>query len=202
MIRKTMVDQIEILEDGTAQIRMRKVIIGDDGEEEISENHRTTVEPGGDISAQIRAVHDHLARPEMGAFPPMTNADVQWTQSVCKAAHTPEVVAEFKAKIQEPGSPPSARPAATGLMQSKTMVEQTVFRRDGTVIVRPCKVIEDNGNEIARRTLAPVVASGAVADGLVAAGLKAPDARCVERVQAIVDAVRGQPVRGQPPKGR
>lgn len=194
------VDHIEITANGTAQIRFHKIIVDDDGDE-LREYHRTSVPPGADFVAQMKAVRDDLARPERGAFPPMSKDDVQWAQSICQAAHTPEVVAEFKARVQEPGSPPAARPAATGLMQSKTIIEQTVLRRDGTVIVRPCKVVEDNGNEIARKTQAAIVVSGPVADGLAAAGLKAPDAQCVERVQAIVDAVRGQPVRGQP-KGR
>ena len=187
--KRTEVDQIEITENGTAQIRFHKVITDDDGEE-IRQYHRTSVPPGGDIAAQIKAVHDHLATPAMGAYPPMVAADVQWTKDCVQAAHTPDVVAEFQAGQVKPGDKPKKLPVPTGIMQSTTVIEQTVLRRDGLVIVRPCKIIEDNGNVLARKSLPQVVLEpGAIlVDRLNEAGhtLDQPD---IDKAQALVDVV-------------
>lgn len=183
------VDQIEIVGNGVAQIRFLKIITDDDGDE-ILRYHRTGVQPGGDIAAQIKAVHDHLAQPDMGAYPPLAAADEQWTKGVVHAAHTPEVIAAFQANQVKPGDKPKAQPALTGLMQSKTIIEQTVLRRDGLVIVRPCKLIEDNGNVLARKTLnAVIVEPGATVAKRVA------DAGCIinqahlDKAQRLADVV-------------
>lgn len=59
LTRKTVVDEITIRRDGSTQIRLGLLIL--DGDKEIAtEWHRTTVEPGGDVDAQLAIVDTAL----------------------------------------------------------------------------------------------------------------------------------------------
>ena len=69
----TVVDRIEAFEDGSVQVRT-KTAIKEDGIEISSKFHRHVVAPGDDYSKEDNRV-----------------------QAVCKALHTADVIAEYKA---------------------------------------------------------------------------------------------------------
>ena len=64
--KQTVVDQIEITRNGALQIRIALELV-EDGAVLSNKWHRTAVEPGGDVGAQIAAVNEHLA--QMGKQP-------------------------------------------------------------------------------------------------------------------------------------
>jgi hypothetical protein len=71
--KKVVVDLIETIENGCVQVRTKTAIL-EDGKEISSKFHRHVVAPGADYSAEDAKV-----------------------QAICKAIHTPEVVAAYKA---------------------------------------------------------------------------------------------------------
>ena len=68
------IDRIEVVENGTVQVR-QAAIITEDGNQISRTYHRWCVTPGDDYSAQEQQVQD-----------------------ICKVAHTPEVIAAYKAQ--------------------------------------------------------------------------------------------------------
>lgn len=79
--KKVVVDLIEVVENGTVQVRTKTAIL-EDGVEISSKFHRHVVAPGNDYSAEDAKV-----------------------QAICAATHTPEVVAAYEAsqvKLDEP----------------------------------------------------------------------------------------------------
>ena len=58
--KRTAISQIEVTEPGHLQIRFSKQVV-EDGKVLMSEYHRTSVECGGDVAAQMKAVNAHLA---------------------------------------------------------------------------------------------------------------------------------------------
>lgn len=70
------VDLIEVVENGTLQVRT-KTAIKEDGVEISSKFHRHVVAPGDDYSAEDAKV-----------------------QTICAAVHTPEVIAAYQAATQ------------------------------------------------------------------------------------------------------
>lgn len=60
LVRRTVIDQIELRRDGATQIRFG-LVIEEDRVEIDCKWHRTAVPPGGDLDAQIAAVDAHLA---------------------------------------------------------------------------------------------------------------------------------------------
>jgi hypothetical protein len=71
--KKVVIDLMEILENGCVQVRTKTAIL-EDGVEISSKFHRHVVAPGDDYSAEDAKV-----------------------QAICKATHTKEVVAAYKA---------------------------------------------------------------------------------------------------------
>ena len=67
------IDRIEVVENGTLQVRT-KTAIKEDGVEISSKFHRHVVVPGADVSAEDAKV-----------------------QAICAAVHTPEVIAAYQA---------------------------------------------------------------------------------------------------------
>ena len=72
------VDQIEVVENGSVQVRTATKIM-DDGKEINRTFHRHFVAPGDDYSGEDARV-----------------------QAICAATHTPEVVAAYQASIAKP----------------------------------------------------------------------------------------------------
>jgi hypothetical protein len=76
--KKIVVDLIETIENGTVQVRTKTAIL-EDGKEISSKFHRHVVAPGADYSAEDARV-----------------------QAICSSVQTPEVVAAYKATLDEP----------------------------------------------------------------------------------------------------
>ncbi len=70
------IDQIEIVENGTVQVR-QATIITEDGNQVSRTFHRWCIAPGKDYSTQEQQVQD-----------------------ICKVAHTPEVIAAYQAQLE------------------------------------------------------------------------------------------------------
>jgi hypothetical protein len=71
--KKVIADLIEVVENGSVQVRTKTAIL-EDGKEISSKFHRHVVAPGADYSAEDAKV-----------------------QAICAAIHTPEVVAAYEA---------------------------------------------------------------------------------------------------------
>ena len=89
-MKQLIIDQIEVTNNGTVQVRMHK--LSSDGD--LLGNHRTLITPGGDIAAQIAAVNNHMATENYSAI---SAADVAKLTAICNAAWTPEVIAAYQA---------------------------------------------------------------------------------------------------------
>ena len=77
---KSVIDQVEMLPNGTVQVRIAKQILND-GVVIKSEWHRTSFDPGVDISAQLNATNAHLVALGYGALSPEDTAKiVQYVQ--------------------------------------------------------------------------------------------------------------------------
>ena len=72
--KQILIDRIEIVENGTVQVR-QATIITDDGNQVSKTYHRWCIAPGEDYSTQEQQVQD-----------------------ICKVAHTPEVIAAYQAQ--------------------------------------------------------------------------------------------------------
>jgi len=90
MPKQLIIDQIEVTSNGTVQVRMHK--LSSDGD--LLGNHRTSIPPAGDITAQISAVNTHMATENYSAIP---DADVVKLTAICNAAWTAEVIAAYQA---------------------------------------------------------------------------------------------------------
>jgi hypothetical protein len=90
MPKQLIIDQIEVTNNGTVQVRMHK--LSSDGD--LLGNHRTSLPPETDINSQIAAVNAHMASENFTAIP---NADVVKLTAICNAAWTAEVVAAYQA---------------------------------------------------------------------------------------------------------
>ena len=91
-MKSLIIDQIEVTNNGTVQVRMHK--ISSDGDN--IGNHRTSIEPAGNISAQIAAVNAHMATENYSAI---SDADVVKLTAICNAAWTDAVVAAYQAQV-------------------------------------------------------------------------------------------------------
>ena len=90
MAKSLIIDQIEVIQNGTVHVRMHK--LSSDGD--LIGNHRTLLPPASDINAQISAVNAHMASENYTAIP---NADVVKLTAICNAAWTAEVIAAYQA---------------------------------------------------------------------------------------------------------
>jgi hypothetical protein len=72
--KQTLIDKIEIVENGTVQVR-EATIITENGNQVSRTYHRWTIVPGQDYSTQEQQVQD-----------------------ICKVSHTPEVIAAYEAQ--------------------------------------------------------------------------------------------------------
>ena len=90
MTKSLIIDQIEVTNNGTVQVRMHK--FSSDGD--LLGNHRTSLPPASDINAQVSAVNSHMATEN---YSPISNADVVKLTAICNAAWTAEVIAAYQA---------------------------------------------------------------------------------------------------------
>jgi len=89
-MKSLIIDQIEVTNNGTIQVRMHKM--SSDGD--LIGNHRTALPPATDINAQVATVNAHMATENYSAIP---DADVAKLTAICNAAWTAEVVAAYQA---------------------------------------------------------------------------------------------------------
>ncbi len=75
--KNMIIDRIEVVENGTVQVR-QATIITEDGNQISRTYHRWCIAPGEDYSNQEQKVQD-----------------------ICKVAHTPEVIAAYKAQQEQ-----------------------------------------------------------------------------------------------------
>lgn len=106
LFKRTVVSQVEITEQGHVQIRLGLQVVDQTAdpitnavtETIISNNwHRTAVVPGGNIDAQMAAVHSDIA----GRFgmPPVDVAAIDRIKALAAVAWTPDVVAAYQAAL-------------------------------------------------------------------------------------------------------
>jgi hypothetical protein len=91
LTKRTIVDQIEITRTGHIGIRFRKEVV-EDGRALSSDFHRTGIEIGGDIDAQMSAVNADLQSKGWPAVDPAEYAEVK---EYAKIKWTPAKVAEW-----------------------------------------------------------------------------------------------------------
>ena len=113
---KTLVlDQIEVTKTGTIQLRMHR--LSSDGD--LLGNHRTSIEPGGDIDAQIAAVNTHMGGE---GFAPIPAADVARVKAIAVATWTPELITAVTAQVN---TMISAQAAARLALEAETAAHET-----------------------------------------------------------------------------
>ena len=94
MPKQLIIDQIEVTNNGTVQVRMHK--LSSDGD--LIGNHRTSLPPATDITAQVAAVNAHMATENYSAI---SDADVVKLTAICNAAWTAEVIVAYQAAQAE-----------------------------------------------------------------------------------------------------
>jgi len=90
MPKQLTIEQIQVSNNGTVQVRMHK--LSSDGD--LIGNHRTSLAPATDINAQVAAVNAHMATENYSAI---SEADVVKLTAICNAAWTAEVIATYQA---------------------------------------------------------------------------------------------------------
>ena len=89
-MKSLIIEQIEVTNNGTVQVRLHK--LSSDGD--LIGNHRTSIPPAGDITAQIGAVNAHMATEN---YSPVSAADITKLTAICNAAWTAECIAAYQA---------------------------------------------------------------------------------------------------------
>ena len=89
MAKSLIINQIEVTNNGTVQVRMHKM--SSDGD--LIGNHRTLFPPATDITAQITAVNVQMAIENYSAI---SDADVAKLTAICNAAWTPSVIEAYQ----------------------------------------------------------------------------------------------------------
>jgi hypothetical protein len=96
--KRTTIEQIEITEAGYIQIRFA-ILLLEDGVEINRKWHRTVIEPGVDVDAQLAAVDaDITARPELRAAP-VDRARAPLLKSICGLVHTASLINAHQARM-------------------------------------------------------------------------------------------------------
>ena len=97
--KRTIVDQIEVTISGHVQIRFAVQLV-EHGRVIEQKWHRTAVEPGGDVDAQLALVSENLEA--LGKARLVDAAGVRRVKDIAQVVHTPEAVAEYRARLQAP----------------------------------------------------------------------------------------------------
>jgi hypothetical protein len=94
LTKQTIVDQIEITRIGHIQVRFAKQVV--EGETIYSsEPHRSVIECGGNVDAQIGAVNKHLV--SMG-WPEVPQSEIEEIKTHASVKWTPTVLAKWADK--------------------------------------------------------------------------------------------------------
>lgn len=100
--KRTLVDLIEVVASGHVQVRFAVQLV-EDGVVIDHKWHRTAVEPGVDVDAQLSLVNANLEG--MGKARVVDAAGLNRLKAVVRAVHTDELVAEFRQKARRTGDP-------------------------------------------------------------------------------------------------
>lgn len=105
MEKRTVLDHVGVDQSGRLCVRLAKQHLSDAGDIVVSEWHRTIVEPGSDVEAQMAAVTVHLAN--MG-YPAVTEDTVAEVKAAAAIEWTPErlVAAEAAREVVTVDPPP------------------------------------------------------------------------------------------------
>lgn len=100
-------DVIEVLRDGTMQVRLKKLIIDDEGNEhEVGGSgryHRFVVPPGVSVDEMATIVNKHLGEMGVGAI---DVADVAFIKALKPTVQTPEKIKAYADRLKSIDSEP------------------------------------------------------------------------------------------------
>ena len=98
LAQQTVLNQREILSDGTVQVRFALQVMNGDAVLQ-SQWHRGSFPPGSDADMIVAAINSNIAQADMGSWPPISDEDAAKIKGTCQAEWTPEVIAAFQAKL-------------------------------------------------------------------------------------------------------
>ncbi len=96
LIKRTIIDQIELTRSRIIQIRFRKEVV-EDGNVLAFEYHRTSLPPGISLDDQMAAVNENLAA--MGCAR-VEAGDIERIRAIVNVEHTPEVITAYRAATE------------------------------------------------------------------------------------------------------
>src|SRR5262245_18761510 len=91
--KRTIVDQREVMRDGTIQVRFRKEII-EDGVVISFGYHRVALQPGDDLDNAMASVNNHL---QFMKNESVSSDEIDSIRRIVTAEHTVEKISEFQA---------------------------------------------------------------------------------------------------------
>ena len=196
-MKQLIIDQIEVTKNGTIQIRMHK--LSSDGD--MLGNHRTAIEPGGDIDAQIAAVNAHMGSEGYAAIP---QKDVDRVKVTAAATWTPENIApvtaqvveaikEQQAAITEAAAKKAEAEAATA-QEIEDAKAREVAANEAKALAEAAEAASKAAQEAAAKAAADLEAENARVAAALAAKQAAEDAAKAKAAfdKAVADAVAAQ----------
>jgi hypothetical protein len=196
-MKQLIIDQIEVTKNGTIQIRMHK--LSSDGD--MLGNHRTAIEPGGDIDAQIAAVNTHMGSE---GFAPIPDADVARVKATAAATWTPENIAPVTAQVVEAiavqqaaiteAAAKKAEAEAKAAQEIEDAKAREVAANEAKALAEKAEAASKAAQEAAAKAAADFEAENArVAEALrVAEAAKIAAAEQTKFDKAVADAVAAQ----------
>lgn len=94
--KRTVLSQMEVLPNGTVQLRLEKQIVENGQILARPEYHRTSFEPGDDVDEQMARVNAHLV--QMGAAAAAEEV-AQRVKRITAVEHTTEVVQKHRERV-------------------------------------------------------------------------------------------------------
>ena len=196
-MKQLIIDQIEVTQNGTIQIRMHK--LSSDGD--MIGNHRTAIEPGGDIDAQIAAVNAHMGSEGYAAIP---DADVVRVKATAAATWTPENIAPVTAQVVEAikeqqaaiteAAAKKAEAEAAAAQEIEDAKAREVAANEAKALAEQAEAASKAAQEAAAKAAADLEAENARVAAALAAKQAAEDAAKAKAAfdKAVADAVAAQ----------
>jgi hypothetical protein len=98
--KRTRIVQIEVVAGGIVQLRLAMEVV--DGESVLStRNHRTVINPGISVDEQLKLVNQSITTDKELNAAPIDKERIPELKAICKAVHTPEVVAAFREQVHQ-----------------------------------------------------------------------------------------------------
>lgn len=102
-VKKTVIEAIEPHENGIVHIKFGILEMDEDGNVVSRRIHRSAVEPGGNVDAQIAAVNADITTRETLMAQPVEVGRVSEIKAVCSLAHTPEKIRAYRDSVNVRG---------------------------------------------------------------------------------------------------